>query len=170
MIEPKSTKWIKCVGDYNRYTQYSLDEFWKANGKNYSFKKSEMLKFMRRFAELFHEELLRNPDGMRLDKLGTFIISGNQNDIKDKQKSTKSKTIYHRNLKTNQVIYTVNYIFGKNKGGTMFSFLWKFRTTVPLRLKIKKRIDEDNFRHWYVFEKKGDVKRLGVPVDIPRRT
>lgn len=169
-MEPKSTKWIKCVGDYNRYTQYTLDEFWKANKKNYKFKKSEMIKFMRRFAERVHEEMLNNPDGIRLDKVGTFIISGNENDIKDKQRSTKDKPFYHRNIKTNRVIYTVNYIFGKRRGGTMFSFLWKFRTTVPLRQKIKKRIDEDNFRHWYIFEKKDDVKRLGVPVEIPRRT
>lgn len=169
-MEPKSTKWIKCVGDYNRYTQYTLDEFWKANKSKYKFKKSEMIKFMRRFAELVHEEMLSNPDGIRLDKIGTFIISGNENDIKNKQRSTKDKSFYHRNIKTNRVIYTVNYIFGKGRGGTMFSFLWKFRTTVPLRQKIKKRIDEDNFRHWYIFEKKDDVKRLGVPVDIPRRT
>lgn len=169
-MEPKSTKWIKCVGDYNRYTQYTLDEFWKANKSKYKFKKSEMIKFMRRFAELVHEEMLNNPDGIRLDKVGTFIISGNENDTKDKQRSTKDKSFYHRNLKTNRVIYTVNYIFGKGRGGTMFSFLWRFRTTVPLRQKIKKRIDEDNFRHWYVFEKKDDVKRLGVPVEIPRRT
>lgn len=167
MSEP--TKWIKSPGDYNLYTQFSLDEFWKLNGKKYPFKKPEMLKFMRRFAERVHEEILRNPDGMRLGKFGTLIISGNENDIKDKQRSTKDKTFYHRNLKTNQVIYTVNYIFGKDKGGTMFSFLWKFRTTVPLRQKIKKCIDEDNFRHWYIFKEMGDVKRLGVPVDKPRR-
>ena len=167
MAEP--TKWIKSPGDYNLYTQFSLDEFWKLNRKKYPFKKPEMLKFMRRFAERVHDELLRNPDGMRLGKFGTLIISGNENDTKDKQRSTKDKTFYHRNLKTNKVIYTVNYIFGKDRGGTMFSFLWRFKTTVPLRQKIKKCIDEDNFRHWYVFEKQGDVSRLGVLSNIPRR-
>lgn len=169
-MKPKSTKWIKCVGDYNRYTQYSLDEFWKLHGKEYSFSRKEMVAFMRKFGELVHEEVLRNPNGMRLDNLGTLVISGNENDIRDDSRSTKEKTFYYRNLKTNRVIYTCHYIYGKTRGGTFLSFMWNFRTTVPLRQKIKKAIDEDNFRHWFVFDKRNSVKRLGVPAEINRYT
>lgn len=164
-MKPKSTKWVKCVGDYNAYTQYSLDEFWKLHGKEYSFSRKEMVAFMRKFGELVHEEILKNPDGIRLDKLGTLIISGNENDIKDPVRSTTDKTYYYRNLKTNRVIYTCHYIIGKNKGGTVLSFLWRFRTTVPLRQKIKKAIDDNRHTHWFVFERMNDVKRLGVPLD-----
>lgn len=165
-----STKWIKCPGDYNIYTQYTLDEFWKKHRKEYPFSGKEMRAFMRRFAERVHEELLSNPNGMKLDKLGTLIISGNENDIKDHSRSTDDKVIYHRNIKTNKVIYTAHYIFGKTRGGTVLSFLWRFKTTVPLRQKIKKRIDEGNFRHWFVFNRMNDVKRLGVPVEYRRES
>lgn len=154
-------------GDWSRYTCYTWEEFWRANKSKYSLNAVQANKVLRRFAEKVHELILTNPEGVKFP-FGTLFVAGNEMDAKDISKSTKEKRVEYRNIKTNRVVYTVRYIFGQTRGRVYNGFMWRFRTTVPLRKKIKQMIDQDNFRHWYIFDKYGDAPRLGVPAELIR--
>lgn len=154
---------LKSKGDYTRYTCFSWDEFLKKNHKKYSFSRVEANKIMKRFALLCHEEIFQNPEGLKLFRIGTIIISGNPCDKKDPQKSNKDKRMDYRNVKTNQVVYTSKYIYGKGRGKCLLSLLWNFKNTVPFRQRIKKMIDEGKHHHWFVTEKMNDIIMIGIP-------
>lgn len=158
-------KYIKSPGDYNSYSVYTWDEFWKKNRKNYNIGTVDAVNLMRRFAQRVHEIILTNPDGFRFN-FGTLMIAGARGDYKDITRSNREKRIDYRNLKTDKVVYTVRYIYGRGRGRVYTGILWRFRTTVPLRQKIKQMIDEGNFKHWYVFENYGDVPAHEIPVEF----
>lgn len=159
-----SPKYIKSPGDYNKYTTYTWDEFIKANGKKYKFTRPEATEVIKRFSKRCHDLLLDNADGIRFN-FGTLMVAGMQGDFVDKSRSTKDKPILFRNLKTDRVVYTIKYIFGRERGRVYTGVLWKFRSTVPLRQRMKQIIDQGNHRHWYVFNTLGDVPNIGIPVE-----
>lgn len=162
-------KYIKSPGDYNKYTDYTFFDFWNQNKNKYKISKARSQEIIRKFGELVHEEMLSNPDGFRLPyRVGTLIIAGVETDCKDVKRSTKEKRLELRNLKTNKVVFFPSYIFGKSRGACYLSLLWRFKSTVPLRRKIKERVDLDMFRHWFVLRKKSDLPRYDIPADIKR--
>lgn len=162
-------KYIKSPGDYNKYTDYTFAEFWKQNRKNYKFKVGKAIEVMRKFAQLVHQEVLDNTEGFKLPgRIGTLMMSGSEGQAKDSNRSNKDKTVYHRNVQTNQVIYKVVYMFGSGRGETKTSIVWKFKSTTPLRNAIKQRIDQDKFRHWIVVNYPRDIFRYGINPEIPR--
>lgn len=154
-------------GDSKRYTSWTWFNFWKENKDKYPFTASEASQIINRFCRRCHDLILENPDGVRFP-FGTLMVAGVQGDFKNKIKSTKDLRIDYRNLKTNKVVYTVRYIYGLGRGRVFTGLLWKFRTTVPLRQRIKQMIDEGKFRHWYVFDKFKDVPAFGVPTEYVR--
>lgn len=162
-------KYIKSPGDYNKYTDFTFSDFWKLNKKKYKGKISwkEARAIMIKFAKLVHEEMLNNPDGIKLpSNVGTLIITGAEGHPKDYKHTTKEKRVEHRNVKTNQVVYSCGYIYGTKRGKCFSSLLWQYRSTVPLRQAIKDRVVEDNFHHWFVLKKKGDLPRYDIPIFI----
>lgn len=163
-------KYIKSPGDYNRYTDYTFADFWKNNRKKYKFKANEAGEILKKFALLVHEEMLTNPDGFRLpSRVGTLIIYGIETDCKDLRRSTKEKRYDLRNLNTNRVVFIPGYIFGKDRGSHTAAILWLYKSTVPLRKKMKQKIDEGNFRHWFVLKRRGDIARYDIPPEHQRR-
>jgi tricorn protease-like protein len=163
-------KYIKSPGDYNRYTDYTFVDFWNQNKNNYKFSRVKALEILKRFANLVHEEMLTNPDGFRLpSRVGTLIIYGVETDCKDMKRSTKDKRFELRNLNTNRIVFSPGFIFGQSRGNHSGAILWKFKSTVPLRQKMKQKIDEGNFRHWFVLKRKGDLPRYDIPPEIKRK-
>ena len=163
-------KYIKSPGDYNRYTDYTFVDFWKANKHKYKFKRKKALEILKKFANLVHEEMLNNPDGFRLpSRVGTLIIYGVRADCKDVRRSTKEKRFELRNLNTDRIVYIPGYIYGKSRGNHTAAVLWQFKSTVPLRQKMKSKIDEGNFRHWFVLRRRGDIARYDIPPEIKRK-
>lgn len=150
--------------DWDRYTSWTWFDFWKENKRKYKMSDPESTKLINRFCKRCHDLVLENPDGIRFP-FGTFMVAGMKGDFKDISRSTKDRRIDYRNLKTDQVVYTIRYIFGKTRGRVYTGVLWRFRTTVPLRQRIKKIIDEGNYKHWYVFDKFGDVPAFGIPIE-----
>lgn len=159
---------LKSAGDYNRYSCYSWDEFCKKNLKNYPFKRTQANEILKRFAKLCHEEIYKNPEGLKIFKIGTIIISGAAIDVTDRKRSTQEKRVLFRNVKTNQVVYTSHYIYGRGRGKCLLSLLWKFRNTVPFRRQMKRIIDENKHHHWFVTKNLKDILRIGIDYDKAR--
>lgn len=147
-------------GDYNKYVQYSLPEFWEKNKHKYSFKYDHVQDFMILFAKKVHEQMLENPDGIKLGRLGSFIVYGSEMDAVNQTKSTKDKTLLYRNINTGGIVYSAMYLFNREHGGTFMSFMWKFKSPYPLRTSIKKYIDMKKFRHWFVFRNRYEAAVL----------
>lgn len=160
---------LKSAGDYNKYTCYSWSEFWESEGSKYKMKRTVATKVIERFGKRIHDLILDNPEGVQFN-FGTLMMAGAQGDFKNPAKSTLDNIVDYRNVKTDKVVYTVRYIYGKGRGKLFTGILWKFRTTVPLRQRIKKMIEEGNFRHWFIFKSFKDVPRFGINSEIITRT
>lgn len=161
---------IKSPGDYNLYTDYTFVDFWKQNNKKYSFTREQAGAVLKKFAKMVHEEVLNNPDGFRLpSNVGTIIISGNKGFPKDNKRSTPDKIIEHRNVHSDGLVFSCDYIFGLGRGRCYGSLLWRFRTTVPLRKAIQKRVLDNDYQHWLVVDKIKDIIRYDIPAHIPRK-
>lgn len=153
-------------GDMNQYTQYTFADFWKLNHKQYKLSKLEARDTMRKFAQLVHEEMLNNPDGFKIPRIGTLIIFGIKTDTKISYLSTKEKRVEFRNVKTDRVCYFPTYIWGKNRGKCRFSLLWNIKSTVPLRKKIKQKIDNNDFNHWFILKNRRDAPMYDISPEL----
>lgn len=161
---PNWASWDR--GAQSEYTLNTVKESWD---KSLGLSKGEWLQFMRKVSRLICKEVATNPEGFELpNKMGLIQVAGYIGNPKDLRHSTDDKTVYYRNNHTGGYVYKCYYLYGKKRGMTGFSNMFKFRTSAPLRKMIHEQIKKDADLY-YKFETAGDVFRMDIsPQSITR--
>ena len=72
-------------------------------------------------------------------RVGTLIIYGVRTDCKDVKRSTKEKRFELRNQTQIELCFLLDTSLEKSRGNHTAAILWQFRSTVPLRQKMKQK-------------------------------
>lgn len=154
------------TGAHNRWEINTMKESWT---EDLGLTKGQWKNFLKEMSYLICDEIVNNPEGFILPyKMGLLIVSGSQEKPKNHKYSTKDKTIRHRNNHTGGLAYGCKYLYGMGRGKFSLSHIYKYRTSVPLRTRLNKKIMSGVYK-FYEFENFNDVKRLGVPAHIQRK-